>query len=202
MGGSQTVCARPCWFRNFALMKDMWLNWERTVTHVSQLTWMISCSLLRFSHSTKIDGGPAGLHMAHLLLSDFYDRKSNVCSLWKLKQKKMNPVLFNQQVFLEFVMWGRPSTTASSTGEHAKSLQSCPTLCNSMDCSPPSSSVHGILQGRILNQGPCPPPWALPNPGLKPASLTSPALAGGFLTPSTTIQSRKQTWLLPVKFVI
>ena len=33
---------------------------------------------------------------------------------------------------------------------HAKSLQSCPTLCNPMDCSPPGSSVHGILQARIL----------------------------------------------------
>ena len=31
---------------------------------------------------------------------------------------------------------------------HAKSLQSC--LCNSMDCSPPGSSLHGILQARIL----------------------------------------------------
>ena len=28
--------------------------------------------------------------------------------------------------------------------------QSCPTLCDSMDCSPPGSSVHGILQARIL----------------------------------------------------
>ena len=31
-----------------------------------------------------------------------------------------------------------------------KSLQSCPTLCNPIDCSPPGSSVHGILQTRIL----------------------------------------------------
>ena len=29
--------------------------------------------------------------------------------------------------------------------------QSCPTLCNPMDCSPPGSSVHGILQARILD---------------------------------------------------
>ena len=29
---------------------------------------------------------------------------------------------------------------------------------------------------------PCPPPGHLPTPGIKPASLTSPALAGGFLT--------------------
>ena len=27
--------------------------------------------------------------------------------------------------------------------------QSCPTLCNPMDCSPPGSSVHGILQESI-----------------------------------------------------
>ena len=34
---------------------------------------------------------------------------------------------------------------------HAKSLQSCPTLCDPMDSSPPGSSVHRILQARILN---------------------------------------------------
>ena len=28
--------------------------------------------------------------------------------------------------------------------------QSCPSLCDPMDCSPPGSSVHGILQARIL----------------------------------------------------
>ena len=32
----------------------------------------------------------------------------------------------------------------------SKSLQSCPTLCDPIDCSPPGSSVHGILQARIL----------------------------------------------------
>ena len=32
----------------------------------------------------------------------------------------------------------------------AQSLQLCPTLCNFMDCSPPGSSVHGILQAKIL----------------------------------------------------
>ena len=32
----------------------------------------------------------------------------------------------------------------------AKSLQSCPTLCDPIDSSPPDSSVPGILQARIL----------------------------------------------------
>ena len=31
--------------------------------------------------------------------------------------------------------------------------QSCPTLCDPMDCSPPGSSVHGIFQARILEWG-------------------------------------------------
>ena len=39
---------------------------------------------------------------------------------------------------------------SSSVQCSAKSLQSCPTLCNPMDCSPQGSSVHGILQARIL----------------------------------------------------
>jgi len=33
---------------------------------------------------------------------------------------------------------------------HAKSLQSCPALCNPMDYSPSGSSVHGTLQARTL----------------------------------------------------
>ena len=32
----------------------------------------------------------------------------------------------------------------------AKSLQSCPTLCDPIDGSPPGSPVHGILQARTL----------------------------------------------------
>ena len=34
--------------------------------------------------------------------------------------------------------------------------QLCPTLCDPMDCSPPGSSVHGILQARILEWVPIP----------------------------------------------
>ena len=41
------------------------------------------------------------------------------------------------------------SLYSSETG-HAKSIQSHPTLLDTMNCSPPGSSVHGILQARIL----------------------------------------------------
>ena len=69
---------------------------------------------------------------------------------------------------------------------HAKSLQSCPTLCNTMDHSLPGSSVHAILQARILSTIPCPPPGNPTNPGIQPESLTSPALAGRFFISSAT----------------
>ena len=47
----------------------------------------------------------------------------------------------------------------------AELLQSCPTLCNSVDHSPPGSSVHGILQARILEWVPFPPPGVFPAQG-------------------------------------
>ena len=55
-----------------------------------------------------------------------------------------------------------------------------------MDCSPPGSSVHGILQPRILEWVAVPFSRDLPNPGIEPTSLTSLALAGGFFTTSAT----------------
>ena len=69
---------------------------------------------------------------------------------------------------------------------HAKLLPSCLTLCNPMDCSLPSFHFHRILQARILEGLPCPPPGDLPDPGIKPMSLTSLALGGRSFTISAT----------------
>ena len=65
---------------------------------------------------------------------------------------------------------------------HRSGAKSCLTLCNPRGCSPPGSSVHGILQERMLERLPFPSPGDLPGPGIKPAS----ALAGEFFTTSTT----------------
>ena len=51
--------------------------------------------------------------------------------------------------------------------------QSYLTLCDPMECSPPGSSVHGILQARILEWVAFPFPGDLLNPGIKPMSLPS-----------------------------
>ena len=62
-------------------------------------------------------------------------------------------------------------------------LQSCPSLCIPKDCSPPGSSVHGILQARI-------PEWVAisylrgsPDPGIEPSSLLFTCIGGWALLP-------------------
>ena len=66
----------------------------------------------------------------------------------------------------------------------AKSLQLCPTLCKPRDCSPLGSSVHEILQEKYWSGLSFPSPGDLPDPGIEPTSVMSPALAGMFITPS------------------
>ena len=54
-----------------------------------------------------------------------------------------------------------------------------------MDCDPPGSFVYGIFQARIVEWVAI-SPGDLPDPGIEPVSLASPALAGGFFTTSAT----------------
>ena len=49
---------------------------------------------------------------------------------------------------------------------HAKLLQSCPTLCDPLDCSPPGSSFREILQARVLEWVAMPSSRILPTQGL------------------------------------
>ena len=55
-------------------------------------------------------------------------------------------------------------------------FQSCLTLCHPVDCSPPGSSVHRILQARILEWVAMPTSRNLPDPRIKPKFPASPAL--------------------------
>ena len=85
-----------------------------------------------------------------------------------------------QQLFTASVPWARM---------HAKWLQSCPTLCNPMNCIPPGSSVHGTLQARILE-------WAAisssreSSPPRDPARISS--IAGRFFTTITSCEAQGQ----------
>ena len=70
---------------------------------------------------------------------------------------------------------GRWFFTTSATWEAYTVLcvvaQSCPTLCNPVDCSPSGPSVHADTPGKNTRVG-CPPPRDLPNPGTESRSLT------------------------------
>ena len=66
----------------------------------------------------------------------------------------------------------------------AKSLQPCQTLHDPVNCSMPGSSIHGILQVRILEWVAMPFSTGSSWPRTEPASLMSPALAGESFTTS------------------
>ena len=65
-------------------------------------------------------------------------------------------------------------------------------LCDPVDCSLPGFSVHGIPQARMVEWVAISSSRGSSDPGIKPESLTSPALAGGIFTTSAT---GKPPWL-------
>ena len=84
------------------------------------------------------------------------------------------------------------SLEPGSTRVCAKQLQSCPILCDPMDCSPPGFSVHGILQARILE-------WVAISSSRVSSWLrdqiqvySAPALTGRFFTTSATWEAPPQ----------
>ena len=66
----------------------------------------------------------------------------------------------------------------------AKLIQLCLTLCNPMDCSPPGSSVHGILQTRILEWVAMPSSRGSSWPRDWACVSCGSCIAGGFFIPS------------------
>ena len=72
--------------------------------------------------------------------------------------------------------WPSPQTSfvkpAHCLKKKSEVAQSCPTLCDPMDCSSPGSSIHGIFQARVLEWSrlPFPFPDDLPDPGIEPGS--------------------------------
>ena len=82
-----------------------------------------------------------------LLLSRF--SRVRLCATPEMAAHQVPPSL----VFTRQEHWSRlpcPSPMHKSESEDA---QSCPTLSDHMDCSPPGSSVHGIFQARVLEWG-------------------------------------------------
>ena len=68
--------------------------------------------------------------------------------LWSTVSQSLKRLsMHNAELWKDHGLWNQ---TRVHVCVHAKSFQSCPTLCNHMDHSLPGSSVHGMLQARIL----------------------------------------------------
>ena len=81
----------------------------------------------------------------------------------------------------------------------AMSFQSCPTLCDPTDCSPLGSSVHGILQARILEWVALPSSWWSSWPRDQTCVSSSSCIVGGFFTTEPpgkplSLQYRQPIW--------
>ena len=84
------------------------------------------------------------------------------------------------------------STSLPAAYVQARSPQPRPALWG-----PVGASVRRILQARIWRGLPCPSPGDLPDPGIKPLSLRSPALEGELFTTSATWEA---FWALIMPF--
>ena len=63
-----------------------------------------------------------------------------------------------------------PEAELSGVKVKVKVSQSCPTLCDPMDCGPPGSSVHRFSREEYWSELLFPSPGVLPNPRIKPRS--------------------------------
>ena len=86
--------------------------------------------------------------------------------------------------------WLTCDDSIPSTGA-AKSLQSCPTLCTPPCVARQAPLSMGFSRQECWSGLPCSPPGDLPDPGIEPKSLLSPALAGRFFTTSAAWEASK-----------
>ena len=111
-------------------------------------------------------------------------------------------MIFCRKNFSHFVLHLLKSSHAAAAAAAAKLLQSCLTLCDPRDSSPPGSPVPEILQQEHWSGLPFPIPGCLLNPGIQAAS---PAPAGEFFTTvplgNTKIPRNHETCILTDTFI-
>ena len=73
-------------------------------------------------------------------------KKALVPKIWQINYHSVNIHYLSFNFHVSFLLWYRPLDLLCV----CLVTQLCPTLWDFMNCSPPGSSVHGILQARIL----------------------------------------------------
>ena len=82
-----------------------------------------------------------------LLLLGHFSHAQLFTTPWTAAYQAPPPMGFSRQEHWSRVPLPSPISISAAA---AKSLQSCPTLCDPMECSLPGSSIHGIFQARVL----------------------------------------------------
>ena len=73
------------------------------------------------------------------------------CKSWDFRVRSgLDVQTWEMSIQLKFQVWRLDEIALAAAATAAKSLQSCPSLCNPIDGSPPGSPVPGILQARTL----------------------------------------------------
>ena len=162
-----------------------------TFQQCANVPWIEFCSLFG---AWEQEGDPRGqlnlVVVGRAVCIIIYSQKSYhwVGSCWPRERVTFHPLMVNNQLGVIHGSAAILLTTTSKATIIIKQLflglttfhlscmrlcfisQSCPTLHDPMDCSLPGSSIHGILQARILEWMPCPPPGDLPTPGVERGS--------------------------------
>ena len=125
-------------------VKKLWLLYIYMCVKYNSMYIIDYCCFVAKSHLTLKPCltllKPHGLEVKLVLLFPCYSQEHILRSL---APKELFPLGYLLRIYMLYSVY-------VCVCMPAKSLQSCTTLCNPMDCSPPVSLVHGVLQARIL----------------------------------------------------
>ena len=136
-------------------------KWKWSCSVVSDSSWPHGLQPTRLLHPWDFPGKSTGVGCHHLL--------RNIVTV------KYTQVLLYSRLDLHGDMRRNLLPFVAYHYRHVCSVTSVSSDCDPMVCGSPGSSVHGILQARILGGLPFPPPRDLLNPGIEPEYPASPA---------------------------
>ena len=106
---------------------------------LSQSSWRIRLTSATHMYGDYLKPPKICFKMLETVISGAHTGLGLISVPRRLGEKSHNSQGNKQSAYKAYVQWKKVFAT-----------QLCPTLCDPMDCSLPDSSVHGILQGRIL----------------------------------------------------
>ena len=140
------VCIYICTYIVLDILRRLkiYLN-KQYYKHVSFHQINLYCNT-RSLKSTKV------VYTSNLLQKSYEIQKTKLRKFWRRRWRRLKETYTKRtDTSIQCPNKVRTlNTTSAAAAAAAKSLQSCPTLCDPIDGSPPGSSIPGILQARTL----------------------------------------------------